>query len=91
MTNGKDSSSVPADWTVTAQGTLPRPVQLWLGPIREQLDIVARSKDKPLAELTMPEVAAWAICGAWCVLTGVIAGQVAANVAVTVLRGPGRR
>jgi hypothetical protein len=69
----------------------PAPVRLWLAPIRDQLPVIAATKDKPLAELTMPEIAAWAMVGFYCVVSGIAAGQLAANVAVTVLRGPGRR
>lgn len=70
---------------------LPAPVRLWLAPIREPLAVMAATSGKPVGELTMPEVMAWAMVGAYCVLSGMVLGRVAGNLAVTALRGPYRR
>lgn len=74
----------------------PRPdalemlVKAWRKPIEPGLKVMKATAEKPLAELTMPDVLAWAIVLTYFAATGMLLGQLAGNVLVNVLRGPGR-
>lgn len=65
-------------------------VQAWLKPIRPFFDDAVSTFDKPLAELTIPEIMSWVMVFAYAIGTGMIAGRIAGNLAATALRGPVR-
>lgn len=70
---------------------LPGPLRVWLKPVEPMLGKVIATRDKPLAELTMPEVLSWCYVIAYCMGTGMIAARLAANTAAVILHGPMRR
>ncbi len=88
---GRPGDLSPADEVRETLNGLPAPARLWLTPIRGPLAMVIGSKDKTLGDLTMPEVMAWGIIAGYLILSGVVGGRLAGNLAATVLRGPGVR
>lgn len=75
----------------TPRGTvLEALVKAWRKPIEEPMARMKDTAGKPLAELTMPDVLAWAFVLSYAILTGMALGQLAGTVLVNVLRGPGR-
>jgi hypothetical protein len=72
-------------------GVLNAAVKAWSKPIEPYLKTVAATRSKPLAELTMPDLLAWAFVFTYAALTGMVIGQVTGNVLSVALRGPLRR
>lgn len=62
-------------------------VDLWMSPIRGQMDLCALTIKKPLGELTMPELLAWGICLSYGAMTGYVIGKVTANLVEVAVRG----
>ena len=65
-------------------------VQLWLRPIEPFMSTAGKALDKPLAEVTPAELLAIITVFVYAAGTGMLIGQLAGNLALTVLRGPPR-
>lgn len=81
-------SCCPAHDTETVLNGLHPALRIWLRPIRDELVVVSSTFDKPLGQFTMPELMAWGTVFCYAAATGMIAGRLAGNLAVTILRGP---
>ena len=67
-------------------------IQAWLvRPVRDLLPELQRTKDKPLAELTVSEALGWVAAGTYFVMIGLLAAELGGNVLAVLLRGPARR
>ena len=58
---------------------------VWLMPIQKQLSIASRTAERPLAEITMPEVAAWLTVLGYGALTGFVVGRLVSNLLAVAL------
>ena len=72
--------------------SLERPTlfDYWLMPISQALETTSETASKPLAELTVPDLIAWAAVLGYSALTGYILGKIAVNIAGVALGGPRR-
>lgn len=77
-----------ADTTVSKANDLPVLGRLWLKPIEGLIPVLKETEGKRLGDLTMPEVMAWGLTVSYCLATGMLAGNVAANLARVALHGP---
>lgn len=55
-------------------------VRAWLRPVASELAVMTATRDKPLGQLTLPEVLAWAVVLGYAALTGAVLGAMAGNV-----------
>jgi hypothetical protein len=60
---------------------------IWMMPIRRQAEIADASADKPLGEMTMPEMLSWGVVLAYGGATGYVIGTMAANLLAAALGG----
>ncbi len=71
-------------------GVLEQAAAAWRKPVEPFLEQMKATMDKPLAELTMPDLMSWLIVFAYAGATGFILGQLGGNLLATALRGPVR-
>lgn len=69
---------------------MPSLKDLWLIPIRKPLAATAATAEKPLAELTVPDLFAWVVVLGYGGITGYVLGKMAGNLLVAALGGPRR-
>lgn len=69
---------------------LKKAIRAWSRPVRSQLESIDASMDKPIGQMTMPELMAWVYVLGYGGLTGYVAGTMAANLLHSALRGPRR-
>jgi hypothetical protein len=68
----------------------PRLMDMWLLPIRKPLAQTAATVDKPLADMTVPDLMAWGIVLGYGGVTGYVLGKMLGNLLVAALGGPRR-
>lgn len=83
-------TATPPVQDVDDAGPLGPIVQLWIKPVRGSYDRTAKTRDKPLAELTVPEVMDWAVILTYAMLTGYVIGKAVGNLAAVAIGGPKR-
>jgi hypothetical protein len=64
---------------------------LWLMPIRKPLAATSATAQKPLAEMTVPDLMAWVYVLGYGGLSGYVAGKLIGNLLIVALGGHGRR
>jgi hypothetical protein len=76
---------MPRDPFMSGHGVL---MDIWLKPIRPSLDRVSTTIEKPLAEMTMPDLLAWFNILGYGALTGYVLGTLAGNLLSAAFAGP---
>jgi hypothetical protein len=66
---------------------MPAALRLWLKPVDDLLPTLEETRDKPLGQLTVPEVLAWVTVIAYFTSSIALAGALAGNVARVAIRG----
>lgn len=77
------------DFTPPA-AVLERAFLAWRRPVEPFLDRMAATRDKPLAELTMPDLISWLMVFGYAAATGAVLGSIGGNLLAAALRGPVR-
>jgi hypothetical protein len=69
----------------------PALYDLWLMPIRKPLAQASATAEKPIGEMTVPDLMAWVYVLGYGGISGYIAGRLIGNLLVVALGGPRRR
>ena len=66
---------------------MPRLARLWLRPVEPLLPVLRETRDKPLGQLTVPELLTWAACLGYMVASMALAETLALNLVRVAVRG----
>jgi hypothetical protein len=65
-------------------------LKAWRKPIEPFMARMTATRDKPLAELTMPDLISWVLVFGYAAATGAVLGHIGGNLLASALRGPVR-